>query len=82
MPKPATRTHSRHAREAAEMLGLMIRNARVERGQTATEIAERAGVSRGLVHRVERGDMGCSIGAVFEIAAIVACICSTRTPRP
>lgn len=71
MSKPATRTYSRYAREAAELLGLTIHNARVERGQTVSEVAERAGVSRGLVHRIEKGDMGCSIGAVFEVAAIV-----------
>mgnify|MGYP000935732545 CR=1 FL=1 len=71
MPKPAKRTYSRYAREAAKLLGLMIHNARVERGQTLAEVAERAGVSRGLAHRVEKGDMGCSIGVMFEIAALV-----------
>lgn len=34
-------------------------------------LAERAGISLGLVQRIERGDMGCAIGAVFETAAIV-----------
>ncbi|EPR43902.1 helix-turn-helix domain protein [Desulfovibrio sp. X2] len=71
MPKPTTRTYSRYAREAATLLGLMIHNARVERGQTIAEVAERAGVTRGLVGRIEKGDMGCSIGLVFEVAAIV-----------
>ncbi len=27
-------------------------------------------MSRGLVHRIENGDPGCAIGAVFEVAAI------------
>lgn len=49
----------------------MVHNARVERELTVAEVAERAGASRGLVHRIEKGDMGCSIGAVFEVAAIV-----------
>lgn len=71
MSKPATRGYSRYAREAAELLGQTIRNARAERKLTIADVAERAGVSRGLVHRAESGDMGCSIGAVFEIAAIV-----------
>jgi transcriptional regulator with XRE-family HTH domain len=71
MVKPANRSYSRYAREAAELLGLMIQNARIERELTVAEVAERAGVSRGLVHRVEKGDMGCSIGAAFELAAIV-----------
>ena len=28
-------------------------------------------ISRGLVHRIEKGEMGSSIGAAFEVAAIV-----------
>lgn len=71
MGKPTTRSYSRYGREAAELLGHMIRNARIEREWTVAQLAERAGVSRGLVQRIENGDMGCSIGAVFEVAALV-----------
>ncbi len=71
MARPAQRSYSRYAREAAELLGLMIRIERIERRMTVAEIAERAGISRGLVHRIERGEMGTSIGPVFELAAIV-----------
>lgn len=38
---------------------------------TASELAARAGVSRPLVARAERGDMGVSIGAMFELAAVL-----------
>lgn len=71
MAKTANKSYSRYAREAVELLGLMIHNARIERGLTVAEVAERAGISRGLVHRVEKGEMGSSIGAAFEVAAIV-----------
>lgn len=71
MSKPTSRTHSRYAREAVKLLGLAIRQSRIESRITLDELATRAGVSRGLVQRVERGDMGCSVGAVFEMAAIV-----------
>ncbi|MEX2374456.1 MAG: helix-turn-helix domain-containing protein [Dehalococcoidia bacterium] len=71
MPKPATRTYSRYSREAAKLLGLAIRQGRIERQLTLEELAERAGISRGLLQRIERGDMGCAIGPVFETAAIV-----------
>ncbi|MBK8972406.1 MAG: helix-turn-helix transcriptional regulator [Hahellaceae bacterium] len=71
MAKPAHRSYSRYAREAVELLGLMIHNARIERGLTVADIAERAAVSRGLVHRVEQGEMGTSIGVAFELAAIL-----------
>lgn len=71
MPKPTTRAYSRYSREASRLLGQSIRQARIERRLTTEELAERAGISRGLVQRIERGGMGCAIGAVFEAAAIV-----------
>ncbi|MEQ9860538.1 helix-turn-helix domain-containing protein [Pectobacterium cacticida] len=46
MAKPSTRTYSRYSRDAARLLGLMIRTARIERKLTVEELAERAGVSR------------------------------------
>lgn len=71
MPKPVARPYSRYSRDAAILLGQLIRRARIERRITATELAERAGLSRGLVQRIEKGDPGCAIGAAFEAAAIV-----------
>jgi len=71
MPKPVDRAYSRYSRDAAVLLGQLIRRARIERHITVEELAERAGLSRGLVHRVEKGDLGCSIGAMFEAAAVV-----------
>lgn len=71
MPKPTDRPYSRYSRDALTLLGQMIRRARIERGLTVAELATRAGVSRGLIQRIERGDPGCTIGAVFETAAIV-----------
>lgn len=71
MAKPTDRSYSRYTREAAELLGWTIRNTRIERDITVADVAERAGISRGLVHRVENGEMGSPIGAVFEMAAIL-----------
>lgn len=71
MAKPALKSYSRYASEAAELLGVAIHNARVERKLTIADVAERAGVSRGLVTRIEKGEMGTSVGAAFEVAAIV-----------
>lgn len=62
---------SRYSREAVCLLGKLIRRCRIERGITVQALADRAGISRGLVQRIERGDMGCAIGSVFEVAAIV-----------
>ena len=71
MAKPKTRPYSRYGLQAAELLGLLIHDARTARGLTVAEVAQRADISRGLVQRIESGEMGCSIGAVFEVAAIV-----------
>lgn len=70
MPKPATRTMSRYAADALIYLGRLIREARIVRKETGEQLAERAGISRGLLQRIERGDPGCSAGAVFEVAAL------------
>ncbi len=71
MAKPSTRPYSRYSREAAVVLGQLIRLARTGHKLTLEALAERAGISRGLLHRIERGDPGCAIGSVFEVAAIV-----------
>ena len=71
MPKPRTRSYSGYAIEALVLLGKMVRCARTERRMTARELAERAGISRDMLHRIEKGDPRCEIGAVFEVATIV-----------
>lgn len=38
---------------------------------TAAQVAERVGISRGLVHRLESGAPGVSMGAAFEVAGVV-----------
>jgi transcriptional regulator with XRE-family HTH domain len=52
-------------------MGVLIRSARKERRMTAADVALRAGISRGLLQRIEKGDMKCEIGAAFEVATIV-----------
>jgi len=71
MPKSITRTYSRYSRDAAALLGALIREARNERKLTAQELADRAGISRGLLQRIEKGSLKCEIGAVFEVATVV-----------
>jgi len=71
MPKSIRRTYSRYCSDATALLGVLIREARTERKLTAQEVADRAGISRGLLRRIEKGDLKCEIGAAFEVAAIV-----------
>jgi transcriptional regulator with XRE-family HTH domain len=71
MAKQTTRPYSRITRHAATLLGKQIRMARKKRKMTARDLADRAGISRGLLQRIERGNLKCQIGAVFEAATLV-----------
>lgn len=70
MPK-AQRLLSPYAAEAVALLGQLVRKARIERKLKVIDVTDRAGISRGLLRRIETGDPGCTIGAVFEVATIV-----------
>lgn len=70
MAKIATRPTSRYTQTALELLGQSIRAERIAGHMTAEQLALRAGISRSLLQRIEKGDPGCAIGAVFEVAAI------------
>jgi transcriptional regulator with XRE-family HTH domain len=69
MAKPS-RTYSRQNLDALELLSQTIRAHRIDRKITTREMAERAGISRSLLQRIEEGDPSCGIGAVFEVAVI------------
>lgn len=71
MSKGSTRTYSRYTLEALGLLGKLIRQARIEKQMTVQDVAVRAGISRGLLQRIEKGDTKCEIGSAFEAAAIV-----------
>lgn len=71
MSKPIARPTSRYTLEAAALLGRLVRLARIEKRMTAQELADRAGISRGLLQRIEKGDPRCQLGAAFEVAAIL-----------
>jgi transcriptional regulator with XRE-family HTH domain len=71
MKQTKTHPYSRYSADAVQLMSSLIKVARKERKLTTQDIADRAGISRGLVQRIEKGDMKCSIGAVFEVAAIL-----------
>lgn len=66
-----TRAYSRTVRQAAELLGSQIRQARVERRWTMRQLAERAGISTSTLLKVERGDPTVSVGVAFDVATLV-----------
>ena len=49
------------------LLGERIRLARVRRGWTGAELAERAGVSRNTISALERGSPGTAIGVYLSV---------------
>ena len=71
MAKKGNRTYSRYTHEALRFLAGRIKAVRLERGITAQDLAERAGISRDLLHRIEQGDPACGVGVVFEVARLV-----------
>lgn len=71
MAKVVNRVYSGYTREAIALLSVLIREARIERKLSAQELADRAGISRGLLQRIEKGDPNCSLGAVFEVAYLL-----------
>lgn len=71
MASPQNRTYLRPTREAAELLGKLIRLGRRERKMTEEDLAGRAGISRRTLQKIERGNPKCEIGLVFEVANLV-----------
>ena len=71
MAKKENRTYSRYTDEALRLLAGRIRATRLDRSITVQYLAERAGISRDLLYRIERADPACGIGVVFEVAALL-----------
>lgn len=71
MASPVNRTYLHPTRDAAELLGKLIRLRRKERKMTEEELAGRAGIARRTLRKIERGDLKCEIGLVFEVANLV-----------
>lgn len=71
MVTPPATAYSRYSLEALRLLGNLLRAARIGQKMGTLELAQRAGISRDMLYRIERGDPRCRIGAVFELAAIL-----------
>lgn len=62
---------STQARTALRVLARQIAIARRESGRSAQDVAERAGITRKTLSKVEHGDPGVAVGTVFEVATIL-----------
>ncbi len=69
---PKQRTYSKYAQEAVTLLGKQIKLGRKQRKWSEKNLAERAGISRATLQKIESGDMSCAIGLVFEVATLVS----------
>jgi transcriptional regulator with XRE-family HTH domain len=67
----ATRPLPVRTRRSAETLGQHLLAWRKLQRLTAAQVAERAGVDRGTVRRLEHGDPGVSLGVVLSVARAV-----------
>ncbi len=65
------RAYARYTLESIALLGKMIRLGRKQRQMTEHELADRLGIARSTLQRVERGDPRVEIGIMFEAAALV-----------
>ena len=65
------RTYSSYTQEALMLFGQLIKLGRKNRHFSEAKLAERAGISRATVQKIENGDPGVAIGLVFECATIV-----------
>ncbi len=64
-------THSPMTRDAVAILGQMVASERRAQRRTAADLAERAGISRDTLYRVERGDPSVAVGTVLELLVLL-----------
>ncbi|MEA5446726.1 helix-turn-helix transcriptional regulator [Gammaproteobacteria bacterium AB-CW1] len=77
-----THAYSHYTRQAIRLLGVLVRTGRLEKRMTAQELSERAGISRDMLYRIEKGDPRVQLGAAFEVAAIVGVPLFEAEPGP
>ncbi len=65
------RTYSKYSQDAVLLLGKQIKLGRKLRKWAEQNLADRAGISRATLQKIENGEMGCAIGLVFEVATLV-----------
>jgi transcriptional regulator with XRE-family HTH domain len=59
------------ARRQAAALGQRLRDARLRRRMTSLAMAERSGISRATLHRLEKGDTSISLGATQRVLRVL-----------
>lgn len=65
------RAYSKYAKEASFFARQQIKLGRKNRRWSEKNLADRAGISRATLQKIEAGEMSPSIGLAFEVAALV-----------
>ena len=65
------RTYSQYAQETAVLMGEQIKLGRKQHRWSEKNLADRAGIARATLQKIENGEMSCAIGLVFEVATLV-----------
>lgn len=76
------RSYSQYAQEAAVLMGEQIKLGRKQRQWSEKILAERAGISRATLQKIENGEMSCALGSVFEVATLVGIKLFTSDNNP
>ena len=71
MKRKNERAYSRQTKDAAILLAQYIQLGRKERALTEMDLADRAGISRATLQKIEKGDPKCELGLYFEVAILV-----------
>ena len=71
MPASKKRSYARYTIAAVELLGMLVQVERKSRRMTAQDMADRLGVDRSTLHRLEQGDPKVELGLAFEACAIL-----------
>lgn len=71
MPASKKRSYARYTIAAVDLLGKLIQIERKSRRMTGQEMANRLGVDRSTLQRLEKGDPKVELGMAFEACAIL-----------
>ena len=71
MPASKKRSYARYTIAAVQLLGALVEAERKARRITAKELADRLGVDRGTLQRLEGGDPKVEVGLAFEACALL-----------
>ena len=71
MPASKKRSYARYTLAAVKLLGSLVELERKTRKITQTDMAERLGVDRSTLQRLESGDPKVELGLAFEACAIL-----------